>query len=160
MRLIYCKFDGPGLCRYMQDYIKSYTTCMWLKPQLYKHYGTLQQLPILPHLWKSISMNFIELLPASTSFNSILVIVDYFSTQAIFILIDITCTSTDLAQLFIVHVFYKHGISSYVICNCRSKFIFYFFYLLEEALYMHIHSTFSNYPETDSETKQVNQTLE
>ena len=39
--LIYCKFDWPGLHRYMWDYIKFYTTCIYSKPQLHKPYCTL-----------------------------------------------------------------------------------------------------------------------
>ena len=50
-------------------------------------------------------MDFIEPLPASTSSDSILVVVNWFSKQAIFILTDVTCTSADLAQLFIVTCF-------------------------------------------------------
>ena len=72
-------------------------------------------------------MDFIELLSASTSSNFILVVVDWFSKQAIFILIDVTYTSTDLAQLFIVNMFSKHSVPSYVTCNHGSEFIFHFF---------------------------------
>ena len=70
---------------------------MHLKSQLHKPYGTLQQLLIPPHPWESISMDFIEPLSASTLSNSILMVIDRFSKQAIFILIDVTCTSVDLA---------------------------------------------------------------
>ena len=73
----------------------------------------------LPSLTPSLS--------ASTSSNFILVVVDWFSKQAIFILIDVTYTSTDLAQLFIVNMFSKHSIPSYVTCDHGSEFIFHFF---------------------------------
>ena len=105
-------------------------------------------------------MNFIEPLPTSALSDSILIVVDWFSKQAIFISMDVTCTSMDLAQLFIVNVFSKHGVSSYVTCNRRSEFISRFFYSLEKALDMHIHFTSSYYPKANGQTEQVNQTLE
>jgi len=52
-------------------------------------------------------MDFIEQLPASTGFTAILVIVDRLSKQAIF---HDTITSLELAKLFLLHVFSKHGV--------------------------------------------------
>ena len=66
---------------------------------------------------------------------------------------DITCTSADLAQLFIVNVFSKHRVSSHVTCNYISEFIFCFFHLLGKVLDMHIHFTSSYHPEADSQTE-------
>ena len=105
-------------------------------------------------------MDFIEPLSASASSNSILVVVDWFSKQAIFILTDITCTSADLAQLFIINIFSKHSVPSHVTCDHGSEFIVCFFHSLEEALDMHIHFTSSYHSEADGQTEQVNQTLE
>ena len=63
---------------------------------------------------------------------------------------DVTYTFTNLAQLFIINMFSKHGVSSHVTCNCRLEFISHFFYSLGEALDMHIHFTSGYHPETDS----------
>ena len=62
----------------------------------------------------------------------------------------------DLAQLFIINVFSKHSIPSYVTCNCELEFIFHFFYSLGEALDMCIHFTSGYHSEADSLTKWVN----
>ena len=55
-------------------------------------------------------MDFIEQLPASSGFTSILVVVDRFSKQSIFIPATDTITSAELARLFVTHVFSKHGV--------------------------------------------------
>ena len=55
------------------------------KPQRHRPYRSLQQLPIPERLWNSISMDFIEKLPSFSGFDTILVIVDRLSKQAIFI---------------------------------------------------------------------------
>src|SRR6266481_9270740 len=64
--------------------------------------------------WNSISMDFIEKIPESSSYMSILVIVDCLSTQSLFILTHDTIMSQQLAQLFVLHVFSKHGVPSHV----------------------------------------------
>jgi protoheme ferro-lyase len=62
-------------------------------------------------------MDFIEQLPDSEGFTAILVVVDRFTKQALFILTHNTITSAQLAELFIIHVFSKHGIPSHVTSN-------------------------------------------
>ena len=98
-------------------------------------------------------MDFIEPLPTSASSDSILVVIDRFSKQAIFIPTDVTCTSVDLAQLFIINVFSKHGILSHVTCDRGSEFISHFFCSLEKALDMRIHFTSGYHPEADGQTE-------
>ena len=55
-------------------------------------------------------MDFIEQLPKSSSYTAILVVVDSLMKQAIFIPTHDTITSADLAKLFVLHVFSKHGV--------------------------------------------------
>src|SRR3979490_1157721 len=99
---------------YIKDYCKSCTTCMHSKPQRHKPYGLLKQLPVSEKPWNSISMDFIEQLPASSEFTAILVIVNCFSKQGIFIPTTDMITSPKLAELFVLHVFSKHSIPSHV----------------------------------------------
>jgi len=72
-------------------------------------------------------MDFIEKLPSSSRFDTILVIVDRLTKQAIFIPAHDTITSVDLARLFILHVFSKHGVPSYVTPDRGLEFVSNFF---------------------------------
>jgi len=72
-------------------------------------------------------MDFIEKLPLSSRFDTILVIVDRLTKQAIFIPAHDTITSVDLARLFVLHVFSKHGIPSHVTSDRGSEFVSNFF---------------------------------
>jgi len=110
----------PGLPIYVKDYCRSCTTCSRAKPVCHKPYGLLKQLPIPKRPWNSISMDFIEKLPPSSGYTSILVIVDHLSKQSLFILTHDTITSPQLAQLFILHVFSKHGVLSHVTSAVRN----------------------------------------
>ena len=112
--LIRCEYNWPGLREFIKKYCKSCTTCMQAKPQQHKPYGLLKQLPILERPWNSISMDFIETLPTSSGCDSILVIVDRLSKQGIFILTTVHCTFEDLATIFVMHVFSKHGVPEHV----------------------------------------------
>lgn len=160
LELVRQNYTWPDLRTFIKDYCKSCTTCMRAKPQRHKPYGTLQQLPIPPRPWDSISMDFIETLPNSDGFDAILVIVDRLSKQGIFIPTHNTCTSEDLALLFVLHVFSKHGVPGHVTSDRGSEFVSRFFRSLGKALDMRLHHTSGYHPEGDGQTERVNQTLE
>ena len=81
----------------VKSYIKSCTTCMHSKSQRHRPYGLLKQLPVLEFPWNSISMDFIEKLPLSSGYDTILVIVDWLTKQSIFIPTVDTITAPILA---------------------------------------------------------------
>ncbi|MBW0486853.1 hypothetical protein O181_026568 [Austropuccinia psidii MF-1] len=84
-------------------------------------------------------MDFITKFPLSKNFDSILVVVDRFSKIAILIPNYGTITTLELAQIFISHVFSKHGLLKFKISRDLST---------------------AFHPETDGQTERVNQILE
>ena len=130
IELICRDYTWPGLQEFVKKYIKSCTTCMRAKPQRHKSFGLLKQLPIPEPPWNSISMDFIETLPTSSDSNSILVIVDCLTKQAIFIPTTIHCISEDLAILFMMHIFSKHGVPEHVTSDHGLEFVSRFFHSL------------------------------
>ena len=105
-------------------------------------------------------MDFIEKLLLSSRFDTILVIVDRLTKQVIFIPAHDTITSADLARLFVLHVFSKHGVPSHVTSNRGSEFVSNFFRSLGTALNIWLHFTSGYHPKDDGQTKCMNQTLE
>jgi hypothetical protein len=101
-------------------------------------------------------MDFVEQLPASSGFTAILVVVFHLTKQSIFTPTYNTITSADLAHLFVLHIFLKHGVTS----DRGSEFISHIFRSLGKALDMKLHFTSGYHPEGDSQTERVNQTLE
>ena len=67
---------------------------------------------------------------------------------------------TDLACLFILHVFSKHGIPSHVTSDWGLEFVSNFFQSLDTALNIQLHFTSDYHPEGDGQTECMNQTLE
>ena len=104
-------------------------------------------------------MDFIEKLPSSSGFDTILVIVDQFTKQAIFISAHDTIMSADLAHLFILHVFSKHNVPFHITSNRGSEFVLNFFRSLDTALDMQLHFTSGYHPQGDGQTEHTNQTL-
>ncbi|KAF8629910.1 hypothetical protein AX17_005549 [Amanita inopinata Kibby_2008] len=105
-------------------------------------------------------MDFIEKLPDSAGYSAILVVVDRLSKQSIFIPTMDTITAPELAKLFVIHVFSKHGVPSHVTSDWGSEFISCFFRSIGTALDMQLHFTSGYHPEGDGQTEHVNQTLE
>ena len=88
-----------------------------------------------------------------------MVIVDQLTKQTIFIPAHDTIMSADLAHLFVLHVFSKHGIPSHVTSDKSLEFVSNFFQSLGIALNMQLHFTSDYHPEGDGQTKCMNQTL-
>jgi len=105
-------------------------------------------------------MDFIEQLPPSEGHTDILVVVDRLTKQAIFIPTVKSINAVLLAELFIKHVFSKHGVPNYVTSDRGMEFISKFFKSLASALDMKLHFTSGYHPEADGQTEYTNQTLE
>ena len=127
LELVHRGYSWPSLHADVQQFCKSCVTCIRSKPQCHKPYGSLKQPSIPERPWNSISIDFIEKLPSSSGFDTILVIVGQLTKQVIFIPAYDTITSADLACLFILHVFSKHSVSSYVISDRGLEFVSNFF---------------------------------
>src|SRR6266700_6544142 len=140
--------------------MSSCTSCAHAKVPHHKPYGLLKLLPIPECLWNSISMDFIEQLPLSSGFTSILVVVDHLSKQCIFIPMHDTITAPELARLFLLHIFSKHSVPSHITSDRGSEFVSHFFRSLGKALDIHLHFTSGYHPEGDRQTEQMNQMLE
>ncbi|MBW0553082.1 hypothetical protein O181_092797 [Austropuccinia psidii MF-1] len=105
-------------------------------------------------------MDFITQLPLSRNFDSILVVVDRFSKMAIFIPTYSKITALDLAQLFISHVFSKHGLPISIVSDRGSLFVSSFWTQLCQQLKISRDPSTAFHPETDGQTERVNQALE
>ena len=91
-------------------------------------------------------MDFIKKLLSFSGFDTILVIVNQLTKQAIFIPAYNTIMSTDLAHLFVLHVVSKHGISFHVTSDRGLEFVSNFFQSLDTALNMQLHFTSGYHP--------------
>ncbi|MBW0562303.1 hypothetical protein O181_102018 [Austropuccinia psidii MF-1] len=105
-------------------------------------------------------MDFITQLPLSNNLNSILVVGDRFSKMAIFTPAYGTITSLKLSQIFISHIFSKHGLPVSIVSDRGSLFVSSFWTNLFQKLKISRDLSTFFHPETDGQTERVNQILE
>ncbi|MBW0560255.1 hypothetical protein O181_099970 [Austropuccinia psidii MF-1] len=144
----------------IKDYVSSCQQCSRNKNIHHKKFGLLKPLQIPSGPWNSLSMDFITQLPLSSNFDSILVVVDRFSKMAIFIPTYSTITALDLAQIFINHVFSKHGLPISIVSDRGSLFVSSFWTQLCQQLKISRDLSTAFHPETDGQTERVNQILQ
>ncbi|MBW0492000.1 hypothetical protein O181_031715 [Austropuccinia psidii MF-1] len=101
-----------------------------------------------------LSMDFITQLPLSNNFDSILVVVDRLSKIAIFIPAYGTITALELAQIFISHVFSKHGLPVSIFIDRGSLFVSSFWTNLCQQLKISRDISTAFHPETYGQTER------
>ncbi len=79
-------------------------------------------------------MDFIEQLPTSEDFSAILVVINWLMKQAIFIPSHDTVNAPQVVQLFLTHIFSKHGVLSHVTSDQGLEFVLHFFCSLGKLL--------------------------
>jgi len=143
----------------VKDYVKCCYDCNRNKSSNHWKFGLLQPLPILPLPWHSLSMDFISQLPLSNRHDAILVVVDRFSKMSLFLQTKMTCTSSELAELFVKFFFSKHGLSDNIVSDCGSLFVSSFWTSLCQHLKIKRNLSTAYHPESDGQTERVNQIL-
>ena len=114
-----------------------------------------------PIPFSSILVDLIMGLPDSHGFDSVMVVVDHGLTKGV---IYCPCTknidATGVAQLFFTHVFPRFSLHSKVISDRGPQFASAFAQELAHLLQYDVALSTTYHPQTDGETKQVNQELE
>lgn len=154
------RYWWPQMTSFVTRFVASCEECRRAKAIRHKPFGPLRFLPVSKRPWDSISMDFIEGLPLSDGFDSVLVIVDRLTKMGLFIPTLKTLTTPELAKLFLVHVFSKHGTPSDIVSDRGRHFISRFWASLCELLQIESNLSTAYHPETDGQTEQVNQVLE
>jgi transposase InsO family protein len=111
--------------------------------------------------WEEISMDFIVGLPKTQSgYDSIWVIVDRLSKVAHFIPVKTTYKGSKLAELYITRIVCLHGVPKKIVSDRGTQFTSKFWEKLHESMYTKLNFSSAYHPQTDGQTKRVNQVLE
>ena len=101
-----------GMKEQVQTYVKHCQKCQQSKVSNQKTSGSLLALPTPSSPWQDVTMDFTEMLE-SLGYNYILVVVDWFSKEVVFVLCTKEKTAYSTAELFRDHVWCQHGLLSY-----------------------------------------------
>ncbi len=120
----------------------------------------LQPNPIPTAVWETITMDFITDLPVSLGYDALFVVVDRFSKATIISPCNKTITADETAKLYLESVWRRTGLPRQVISDRGPQFAS---KVMQEVWSkLGVKSTLSTafHPQTDGETKRVNQELE
>src|SRR5882724_1196064 len=105
-------------------------------------------------------MDFIKGLPLSDGHDTILVVVCHLTKMALFIPTFQDIDAEDLAHIFLSQVFAKHGTPTEIVSDQGKHFISHFWRLRFQLLGIKANLSMAYHPETNGQTKWVNQILE
>jgi transposase InsO family protein len=160
IELISRDYTWIGLRSDVEIYVNGCAVCQRTKGTNRLPTGTLKTLEVPTRPWSEISMDFIEQLPKSSKYDSILVIVDRLTKWAIFIPTTITLTSLGLAKLILDRLIGQHGLPNAIVSDRGSKFTSKLWRYLMSRLGIQLRLSTAFHPQTDGQTKRVNQVLE
>ena len=103
-------------------FVQHCTICQQAKYERVKYPGLLLPLPIPDYAWQVVSLDFIEGLPKSQTYDCILVIVDKFSKYAHFVPLKHPFTAFQVALAYMDHVFKLHGFPEVMISDRDSLY--------------------------------------
>ncbi|MBW0516706.1 hypothetical protein O181_056421, partial [Austropuccinia psidii MF-1] len=153
LKLIKRNFYFAGMNQFIKDYVSSCQQCSRNKNINHKNFGLLKPLQIPSGPWNYLSMDFITQLPLCNNFDSIILVADRFSKMEIFIPAYGTITALELAEIFISHVFSKHGLPVSIVSDRGSLFVSSFWTNLCQQLNISRDLSTAFHPETDGQTE-------
>jgi transposase InsO family protein len=111
--------------------------------------------------WKEIAIDFIMGLPRTQSdYDSIWMIMDRLTKVVHFVPIKTTYFEPQLAELYMLRIVYLHGVSKKIMSDRGTQFTLKFWERLHETLDTQLRFSSAYHPQTDGQTKRVNQILE
>lgn len=153
-------FAWPHMKQDVHDYVASCQVCAQAKTEHNKLPGLLQPLPVPQFAWHTISMDFIEGLPKSKNFDTILVVIDKLTKYAHFICLSHPYTAITVAQAFLSNIYKLHGMPTVIISDRDRVFTSSFWQELFKLTETTLNMSSAYHPQTDGQTERLNQCLE
>lgn len=144
----------------VHQFVQSCDVCQQAKLDRTKYLGLSSPLPVPPHAWHSISMDFIEGLPKSGAVDCILVVVDQFSKYSHFLALAHPFTVAKVAQIFLDNVYKLHGMPDNIVSDRDRIFTSNFWQQLFQLTGTHLCMSSTYHPQSDGQTEHINQCIE
>jgi hypothetical protein len=153
-------FAWKNMKSFVRSFVQQCQICLQAKPDRAAYPGKLQPLPVPPSAWHTISMDFVEGLPRSGSWDCILVVVDKFSKFGHFVPLSHPYTAHSVAQLFLSHIYRLHGFPAAIVSDRDPIFTSAFWRQLFQLAGTELRLSSSYHPQSDGQTERLNQCLE
>lgn len=144
----------------VQDFVAACPICQQAKTERVSYPGLLQPLEVPTQAWKVVTMDFIEGLPTSSSYNCILVVVDKFSKYSHFIKLTHPFTALKVAKLFMDNVYKLYGMPQAIVSDRDKIFTSKLWQELFKLSGTELRMSSAYHPQSDGQTERVNQSVE
>ncbi|KAI3667584.1 hypothetical protein L6452_42650 [Arctium lappa] len=143
------------------SYVEKCVTCLQVKAEHQRPYGSLQPLSIPEWKWDNFTMDFVTKLPKTLrGHDTIWVIVDRLTKSAHFLAMRETLPMEKLAKLYIDEVVSRHGVPQSIVSDRDSRFTSNFWASLQKELGTRLNLSTAYHPQTDGQSERTIQTLE
>jgi hypothetical protein len=105
-------------------------------------------------------LDFIEGLPKSNHYDTILVVIDKLTKYAHFLCLSHPCTAITVAKAFLAHIYKLHGMPSVIISDRDWVFTITLWQELFKLTDTTLNMSSAYHPQTDGQTERLNQCLE
>jgi hypothetical protein len=153
-------FYWRGLKADVVQFVQQCAICQKAKSERTHPAGLLQPLPVPQGVWEDVTMDFIEGLPKSEGFDTILVVVDRFSKYSHFFPLKHPFTAKGVAQVFLDNVVKLHGVPKSLVSDRDKVFTSSFWKNLFQLMEVKLLMSTAYHPQTDGQSERVNQCLE
>ena len=149
-----------GMRKRVAQYVRACSVCQTQKASHQQPQGLLQPLTMPAHVWDEVSMDFVEALPKSGGFDTILVVVEKLSKYAHFVRLRHPFTAKSVAAFFIKDIVRLHGFPTSIISDRDKVFMSIFLHELFRLQGTSLLHSSAYHLQTDGQTEIVNQALE
>ena len=153
-------FTWKSMKKMVTEFVAQCQICQQAKSERVKYPGLLQPLPVPKFAWQVVTMDFIEGLPKSHSYDCILVVVDKFSKYAHFIPLAHPYSAFQVAMTYMEQVYKLHGLPEAIISHRDKVFTNTLWKELFRLAGTQLQMSTAYHPQTDGQTERVNQCLE
>ncbi|KAI3505152.1 hypothetical protein L1887_27074 [Cichorium endivia] len=141
-------------------YVEKCVTCLQVKAEHQRPYGSLQPLGIPEWKWDHVTMDFLMSLPKTVKgHDSIWVVVDRLTKSAHFLPIKETWPIDRLAKLYTDEIVCRHGVPLSILSDRDTRFTSKFWEGLQRELGTRVNLSTSYHPQTDGQSERTIQTL-
>jgi hypothetical protein len=144
----------------VQHFVDACAVCKQAKPERVKYPGLLKPLAVPDAAWQVVTLDFVEGLPRSAGYNSILVVVDKLTKYAHFLPLVHPYTAAQVAQTYFDNVFKLHSMPEALVSDRDRIFTSHFWQNLFRLAKTEMLMSTAYHPQTDGQTERVNQCLE